>query len=46
MYDKCSVCRNALLGVLVLHFSGTQTDLSREGCLLLDLLILSPKVVY
>lgn len=36
---------NASLGVLVPHFSGTQTDLSREACLLFGLLMLSPEVM-
>lgn len=37
-----------ILGILVLHFSGTQTGLSGEDCLLFGLLIISPveMVVY
>ena len=36
---------NVSLGVLVPHFSGTQTDLSRDACLLFGLLMLSPEVM-
>lgn len=37
-----------ILGILVLHFSRTQTGLSGEDCLVFGLLIISPEemVVY
>lgn len=47
-YRQCLTipgCGNVSLGVPVPHFSGTQTDLSREACLLFGLLILSPEVM-